>query len=146
MRRGTQRRTVEIAVPASEAWALVGRADLLHHWFPGMTACEVEGDTRTVHLGSGMALPETILTNDPLQRRFQYSLAGGFFQEHLGTIDVHELGPDRCLVVYASDVRPAVMALVLGGATEGALHELRRQLEAGSGPALDALAQDPGEA
>jgi hypothetical protein len=82
---------------------------------------------------------ETILANDPTQRRFQYRVAGGIFQEHLGTIDVVELGPERCLVVYASDAAPAAMSLVLGGATNGALVELRRQIEAGAGPAIDAL-------
>lgn len=146
MRRGTTRRQVTIARPADEVWAVVTRADLLHHWFPGMAGCEVDGDQRTIHLGTGMALAETILVNDPTQRRFQYTLAGGFFREHLGTIDVIEVDPDRTVVTYSSDVRPAAMALVLGGATEGALRELRRQLEAGAGPALDALARSSEEA
>ena len=123
------------------AWAVVSRADILHLWFPGIDACEVEGDQRTIHLGTGMAMVETILTNDPTQRRFQYSVVGGFFTEHLGSIDVVELAEERCLVVYTSDVRPAVMSLILGGATHGALRELRRQLEAGEGPALDALTE-----
>lgn len=140
MRRGSVRRQAEVAVSAARAWEVLGRPELIHHWFPGITTCTVEGDVRTIHLGSGMALAETILTNDPLQRRFQYRVAGGIFAEHLGTIDVIELGPDRCLITYASDAQPAVMALVLGGATGGALEELRRQLESGEGPALDALA------
>lgn len=146
MRRGTARRQVTIARPADDVWAVVTRADLLHHWFPGMVDCQVDGDQRTIHLSTGMALAETILTNDPTQRRFQYTLAGGFFSEHLGTIDVLEVDADRCLVAYASDVRPAAMSLVLGGATEGALRELRRQLEAGEGPVLDALARTAEEA
>lgn len=146
MRRGSQRREVVIAVSAGEAWAVVGRPELLHHWFPGMTDCSVDGDQRTIHLGSGMAMVETILTNDPIQRRFQYRVAGGFFSEHLGTIDVIALDDRHCLVVYASDAAPAAMALVLGGATGGALEELRRQLEAGEGPALSALANPTTEA
>jgi hypothetical protein len=87
-------------------------------------------------------MQETILTNDPLQRRFQYTLSGGFFAEHLASVDVIELGPDRCLVTYATDVRPAVMAIVLGGAAEGALRNLRDQLEAGTGVA-DLVAAAP---
>ena len=146
MRRGSVRRELEIAVPADAAWAVVTRADRLHLWFPGIVACEVDGDQRTIHLGTGIALGETILTNDPTQRRFQYTISGGFFQEHLGTIDVIALGQDRCLVIYQSDVRPAAMSLILGGATHGALRELRRQLEAGAGPALDALDQPATEA
>jgi hypothetical protein len=138
--RASVRRERVIQVPAEDAWAVVSRPDLLHLWFPGIVACTVEGDARTITLGTGMHLAETLLTNDPLQRRFQYRIAGGVFAEHLGTIDVHALDDARCLVVYSSDADPATMAIVLGGATGGALDELARQLEAGTGPALDALA------
>jgi hypothetical protein len=138
VRRGTQRREIEIAAPADRVWAIVGRPELLHLWFPGIESCQVDGDQRTIVLSSGIPMVETILATDPTQRRFQYSVAGGIFQEHLGTIDVIELGPNRCLVVYASDAAPAAMSLVLGGATNGALVELRRQVEAGVGPAIDA--------
>jgi hypothetical protein len=129
-------------VDADLAWAAVTRAELLHLWFPGIEASPVEGDQRTVTLGSGIAFVETVLTNDALQRRFQYRITGGFFQEHLATIDVHELGPARCLVVYQSDAAPGAMAVILGGATHGALEELRRQLEGGEGPLVDALATE----
>ncbi|MGK2949029.1 MAG: SRPBCC family protein [Acidimicrobiales bacterium] len=138
--RGTQRRERVIEVSADAAWAVVGRPDLLHLWFPGIDACVVDGATRTITTGMGLQLAEDLLANDPLQRRFQYRISGGFFKEHLGSIDVIPLGDERCLVTYASDVDPAPMSVVLGGATQGALEELARQLEAGAGPALDALA------
>ena len=137
--RGSQRRQRTIAVPADRAWSVVGRPELLHHWFPGIVDCRVDDRTRTITTGTGLSLVEDILTNDPLQRRFQYRISGGFFREHLASIDVFEIGPDRCLVTYASDADPATMAIVLGGAMEGALAELARQLEAGAGPALVAL-------
>lgn len=143
MRRGSVRREVVVRVDADTAWRVVGRPDVLHHWFPGIVDCRVDGDTRTVTLGTGLALQETILTNDPLQRRFQYRIAGGPFTEHLATLDVVALGDDASLVTYASDAAPATMAIVLGGATAGALAELRRQLEAGEGPALAAVAATP---
>jgi hypothetical protein len=146
VRRGSQRRELVIEVPAARAWEVVGRAELLHLWFPGVAACVVEGDTRTITLESGIPMVEKILTHDPIQRRFQYTLAGGLFHEHLGTLDVIALDEQRCLVTYQSDASPAVMAVVLGGATLGALIELRRQLESGAGPALDALAQPAPEA
>lgn len=138
--RASVRREVEVAVDADRAWEVVGAADVLHLWFPGIASCSVDGDVRTITTDAGLTLTEDILTDDPLQRRFQYRISGGFFAEHLGTVDVIALGPSRCLVVYASDADPATMALVLGGATAGALEELRRQLEAGEGPAIDAVA------
>lgn len=138
--RASQRRDRVIEVSADDAWAVIGRPELLHHWFPGIEDCVVHGGTRTITTGMGLSLSEELLTNDPLQRRFQYRISGGFFQEHLASIDVIALDEARCLVTYASDAEPATMAIVLGGATQGALTELARQLEAGAGPALDALA------
>lgn len=144
--RASSRRQRTIAVSADDAWAIVGRPQLLHHWFPGLVGCVVEGTTRTITTRTGLSLSEEILTNDPLQRRFQYRISGGFFREHLASLDVIELDPSRCLVTYSTDADPATMAIVLGGAMEEALAELGRQLESGAGPALDALRADIKEA
>lgn len=137
--RASQRRHRIMPVSAERAWAVVGRPELLHLWFPGIVACSVEGSTRTVTTGLGLQLQEELLTNDPLQRRFQYRIAGGPFREHLASIDVLALDDATCVVVYASDADPATMAVILGGAMESALTELARQLEAGEGPAIEAL-------
>ncbi len=134
MRRGSARRQVLIDVPADQVWALVSRPELIHLWFPGMVACQVDGDQRMITLASGIPLMETIINNDPIQRRFQYRLNGGIFSEHLGTIDVHEIDPGRSLVVYSSDVSPAAMSLVLGGATQGALLRAPPPARGGRGP------------
>ncbi|HET6953405.1 MAG TPA: SRPBCC family protein [Acidimicrobiales bacterium] len=128
--RASVRREVVIAAPPDAAWAIVGRPELLDRWFPGVVGCTVTGDRRTVTLASGLVQDETILTNDPLQRRFQYRITGGIFAEHLASLDVIALGDDRCLVTYASDADPAALAVVLGGATAAALAELRHQVEA----------------
>ena len=66
---------------------------------------------------------------DRLQRRLQYRITAPMFREHLGTIDVHDLGDGTSLVVYATDAEPAIMALVIGGAAGNALDHLRAQLE-----------------
>ncbi|HEV7721199.1 MAG TPA: SRPBCC family protein [Iamia sp.] len=142
--RASVRRHASIAVPADAAWAVVTRADVLQHWFPGLRQVVMKTPTiRTVTTGAGLSLDEEIVTNDPLQRRFQYRIAGGFFKEHLASIDVIALADDRCLVTYASDADPATMAIVLGGAMEAALTSLTTQLEAGVGPVLDAIAAPP---
>ena len=140
--RGSQRRQRVIDVSADRAWEVVGRPELLHLWFPGIVDCSVEGSVRTITTGMGLQLAEDLLTNDRLQRRFQYRISGGFFREHLASIDVIELDADRCLVTYASDAEPATMAVILGGAMEGALAELARQLEADAGPAIDAIRKE----
>lgn len=138
--RASQRRHRIVHVSADRVWSLVSRPELLHLWFPGIVDCSVEGSTRTITTGMGLQLSEDLLTNDPLQHRFQYRISGGVFREHLASIDVLPLDEGSCMVVYASDADPATMAIILGGAMEGALAELARQLEAGEGPAIDALA------
>jgi hypothetical protein len=137
--RGSERRQRVLQVSADRAWQVVTRPELLRHWFPGLTESRVDGRTRTITTGAGLSLVEDILTNDALQRRFQYRISGGFFTEHLASIDVIELTADSCLVTYASDADPAPMAVVLGGAMTAALEVLAHQLEQGSGPLIEAL-------
>jgi len=128
--RGSLRRSVRIAVPASEVWALAGDPARLHEWFPGVVSCTVDGTTRQVTTASGISLPEQIVTDDPLQRRFQYRITAPIVREHLSTLDVLDLGDGTSLVVYGVDADPATMALVLGGAAGNALEHLRALLEA----------------
>lgn len=125
----TVRRELRIDRPPDDVWAVVGDPTTIHEWFPGIDSSTVEGDVRTITLGSGLPLPERIVTVDPLLRRFQYRIEGGIFRDHQGTIDVLDLGDGTSMVVYSTDAEPDVMALVIGGATGAALHELKRQLE-----------------
>ena len=141
--RASVRHQVAIARSADDVWAVVGRPDVLHPWFPGVVDCRVVGDRRTITVATGLSLDEQILTHDHLQRRFQYRLTGGLFREHLGTVDVLDLGDGTCLVTYATDADPATMALVVGGGTGAALDELARQFAVGSGPALTAVRSVP---
>jgi len=110
-------------------WARVSDAARLHEWFPGMVSSAVDGSTRTITLGSGIAFPEEILVVDPVARRFQYRIIAPLFQHHRGTIDVLELDDDSCVVSYATDADPRTMALLIGGGTAHALDELKRQME-----------------
>jgi len=130
---GTVRRQIRIARPAHQVWAIVGDPATLAGWFPGIVDAHVDGTTRVVTTASGIALPETIVTNDPLQRRFQYRITAPIMRDHLGTIDVFDLGDDTSLVSYATDCTPDALALIIGGACGNALHELRRQLESVTG-------------
>ena len=132
----TLRREVRIAATADDVWQVVGRPELLHLWFPGITACTVQGTTRIITTGAGIPMPEEIVTNDALQRRFQYKITAPLFRNHLATVDVIDLGDGTCVTVYSTDAEPAVMALVISGGTIGALAELKRQFDAGTGPAI----------
>jgi Polyketide cyclase / dehydrase and lipid transport len=132
MTLGSIRHQVRIRRPAADVWELAGDAARLAEWFPGITACQVDGTRRVITLGSGMAMPEEILVVDAVQRRFQYRITAPLFTFHRGTIDVIHLDESSCLVVYSTDADPRTMALTIGGATAGALDELKRQMESSS--------------
>lgn len=125
----TVRREVIIDRSADDVWRRVGDPAAIHEWFPGMVASDVDGTRRTITTATGLPMPEEIVTIDPVARRFQYRLDVPIVRDHLGTIDVFDLGDGRSLVAYATDCEPPAMALIIGGATGAALVELRRQLE-----------------
>jgi hypothetical protein len=130
--RATIRREVRIRGRADDVWAWVGEPARLPEWWPGITSCVVDGDSRTITMGSGLPMPEQLLTIDRLQRRFQYRITAPIFREHTSTIDVHDLGDGSCLVVYSVDAEPSTMALVIGGAAGNALEHLRSLVEGAS--------------
>jgi len=138
MTLGSIRHQIRINRPAATVWALAGDPTRLHEWFPGITSCEVDGNTRVIVLDSGIPMPEEIVVHDAIQRRFQYKITVPMFAYHRGGIDVIDLGDETCLVMYSTDADPRAMALTIGGATAGALDELRRQMESDE-PAQAAL-------
>jgi hypothetical protein len=127
---GTIRHEVRIGRPAADVWVLAGDPSRLHHWFPGIVDCTVDGTSRTIVTGTGVEMSEQILVCDDTQRRFQYRLDLPIITHHRGTIDVIDLDDETCLVVYATECDPRTMALVIGGGTAGALAELKQQMEA----------------
>lgn len=128
MSRASVRRSVRIPRPADEVWERIGDPARVQEWFTGIESSTVEGDTRVIVTGAGMPMPEQILTNDPIQRRFQYRITAPMFREHLSTLDVHDLGDGTSLVVYAADADPSTMALVIAGAAGAALRSLQEEL------------------
>ncbi len=129
------RRTVQIHRPPEDVWAHIGDPASIATWFPGIEAATVEGTRRVITTRSGLPIPEVIVTHDDLQRRFQYRLDLPLVSSHLGTIDVIGLEDGSSLVVYSTDCEPDPLAIVIGGATGGALAEIRRQLEPRTGGA-----------
>lgn len=129
--RGTVRRHARIHAPASALWDLVGDPARVQEWFIGIDSSTVDGTSRTIVTGSGIPMPEEIVTVDPLQRRFQYRITTPLIRDHLSTIDVIDLEDGTCLVIYAADSDPATMALVIAGAAGNALDHLQARFEDG---------------
>jgi uncharacterized protein YndB with AHSA1/START domain len=129
MSLGSVRHHTLIHRDAASVWRLAGDPTRLHEWFPGVTSCSVDGNTRVIVLGSGVPMPEEILVHDNVQRRFQYKITAPLFKYHRGTIDIVDLEDGTCLAVYTTEADPRVMALTIAGGTAGALDELKRQME-----------------
>ena len=127
--RGSVRRHVRIRRPAADVWDVVGDPARIHEWFPGIDATTVDGDVRVITTGAGLPIPEQIVTNDAVQRRFQYRITGPMVREHLSTLDVLDLGDGTSLAVYSADANPSTMALVIAGAAGSALEHVRDRLE-----------------
>jgi hypothetical protein len=123
------RRQVRIRRSADDVWEAIGDPARIAEWFPGIDSATVDGNKRVIVTGSGLPMPEEIVTHDPLQRRFQYRITAPAFREHLSTLDVLDLGDGTSLVVYGVDADPGTMALVIGGAAGNALEHLRGMLE-----------------
>lgn len=122
---GTVRRHAFIDAPADEVWHLVGDPSRLHDWFP-IDSCEVVGRKRWINLASGLRFEEDIITLDHDLRRFQYSIVNNLIvKSHLGTVDVIADGPNRCIVIYGTDIDPEPMGLIIIGAAGAGLEKLQ---------------------
>ncbi|HVB50514.1 MAG TPA: SRPBCC family protein [Acidimicrobiales bacterium] len=118
-----------IAAPADVVWGVVTRPETIPEWFPGVVSCTVEGNIRVIQLSSGLEMPEEILVNDALQRRFVYRITAPLYRFHLASIDVIEIGENDSLCVYATTAEPDTLALIVGGGTNSALSEIQRIAE-----------------
>lgn len=129
--RGTVRRQVRINCPPGDVWPHIAEPDRIAEWFPGIvsSATDPDAQTRVITTAAGLPIPEQIVTNDAVQRRFQYRITGPMFKEHLSTIDVLDLEDGTSLVVYGCDAVPATLALVIAGAAGNALENLKRRIE-----------------
>jgi hypothetical protein len=143
---GSVRRHLAIAASADTVWSLVGAPGRLHEWFP-VVATEIADPPaaeaaargavaqRWISLANGLRFEEDIVTLDHAQRRFQYRIVNnGLITQHLATVDVLEDGPDRCIVVYSTDMEPAPMALVISGAAGEGLETLKTMFEHATTP------------
>ncbi len=112
-------------------WGVITRPESIPDWFPGITSCTVEGNIRVITTASGLEMPEEILTNDPLLRRFAYRITAPMYKFHLGVIDVIAIGENDSLCVYSTTAEPDVLALIIAGGTRDALLQIKRLSENG---------------
>jgi hypothetical protein len=118
-----------IHATADEVWGVITEPESIPEWFPGVVSCTLEGTRRVLTLATGIEMPEEILVNDSIQRRFVYRIDSPLYRFHLGSIDVIALSPEESLCVYSTTAEPDTLCLLIGGGTAGALVEIARIAE-----------------
>ncbi len=123
------RHEIRINASPDDVWAIVTKPESIPEWFPGIDSCTVEGNKRVITTHIGLEMPEEILTNDSILRRFAYRITSPVYKFHLGVIDVIEIGTNDTLCVYSTSAEPDTLALIVAGGTLGALKEIKRIAE-----------------
>lgn len=122
--------TAEISIdaPPADVWAVVGDFGGLI-WMPGIEACTVDGDVRTISM-MGMEIKEQLKGRDDDARSIAYSIVDGPvpLDSHLATITVHEGEGGGSRVTWQVDVEPEGAAM-FKDIYQGALGALKDKLE-----------------
>lgn len=122
--------TAEISIdaPPADVWAVVGDLGGLI-WMPGIEACTVDGDVRTISM-MGMEIKEQLKGRDDDARSIAYSIVDGPvpLDSHLATITVHEGEGGGSRVTWQVDVEPEGAAM-FKDIYQGALGALKDKLE-----------------
>ncbi len=112
--------------PAEEVWQLVAHPAAISQWFPGIESATATATGRRCAVAGGGQLEEDIVNVDATLRRFRYRINAGMqVEEHLGTVDVLEDGPNACLVLYSTEIHPDSLADMMGPAIEGGVRGLK---------------------
>ena len=125
-----------LPVSAEHLWSILGTVDRVD-WVPGVTACELDGSVRRLHLPGAGDIAEEIKVRDEAQFRLVYQCI-----ESPQPMDFHEAriqiipdSGDRCRLIWEADIRPERFEPFLKASMEGALAQLKEVALASAGRA-----------
>ena len=125
-----------LPVSAEHLWSILGTVDRVD-WVPGVTACELDGSVRRLHLPGAGDIAEEIKVRDEAQFRLVYQCI-----ESPQPMDFHEAriqiipdSDDRCRLIWEADIRPEQFELFLKGSMGGALVQLKEVAVSSAGRA-----------
>lgn len=125
-----------LPVSAEHLWSILGTVDRVD-WVPGVTACELDGSVRRLHLPGAGDIAEEIKVRDEAQFRLVYQCV-----ESPQPMDFHEAriqiipdSGDRCRLIWEADIRPERFEPFLKASMEGALAQLKEVALASAGRA-----------
>ena len=125
-----------LPVSAEHLWSILGTVDRVD-WVPGVTACELDGSVRRLHLPGAGDIAEEIKVRDEAQFRLVYQCI-----ESPQPMDFHEAriqiipdSDDRCRLIWEAHIRPEQFEPFLKGSMEGALAQLKEVAVSSAGRA-----------
>ena len=125
-----------LPVSAEHLWSILGTVDRVD-WVPGVTACELDGSMRRLHLPGAGDIAEEIKVRDEAQFRLVYQCI-----ESPQPMDFHEAriqiipdSDDRCRLIWEAVIRPEQFEPFLKGSMEGALAQLKEVAVSSAGRA-----------
>ena len=125
-----------LPVSAEHLWSILGTVDRVD-WVPGVTACELDGSVRRLHLPGAGDIAEEIKVRDEAQFRLVYQCI-----ESPQPMDFHEariqISPDSddcCRLIWEAHIRPEQFEPFLKGSMEGALAQLKEVAVSSAGRA-----------
>jgi uncharacterized protein YndB with AHSA1/START domain len=78
-----------------------------------LTACDVQGDVRTIEFADGHVVQERIITVDPIERRIVYAVQSARFVHHSASMQCVPEGEGRCRFIWVNDFLPADAARIV---------------------------------
>ena len=125
-----------LPVSVEHLWSILGTVDRVD-WVPGVTACELDGSVRRLHLPGAGDIAEEIKVRDEAQFRLVYQCI-----ESPQPMDFHEAriqiipdSDDRCRLIWEAHIRPEQFEPFLKGSMEGALAQLKEVAVSSAGQA-----------
>jgi hypothetical protein len=112
----TIQRRVDIASSATNVWAVLRDFGGLHQMVPGFVAsCVREGNVRIVTFSNGVVVHEELVSRDDEVHRLAWTIVGGRFKHHNGSMHVVATGIDTSEVTWTSDLLPDELVPVVDG-------------------------------
>lgn len=125
------RKEVIIEASADAVWDAVRDVGQVHkRLVPGvLTDARLEDGARVVSFANGMVVRELIVDVNDEQRRFAYAATAGRASHHHASIQVLALDPNRCRLVWITDVLPHERATPISALVEEGARVMKRTLE-----------------
>jgi len=109
-------RTIELSVSAASVWDRLRDFYALHERLvPGfVTECRAEPGARVITFFNGAVSRELFVGSDEELQRLSYAVVGGKATHHSASAQVLAAGPQRCRLLWITDVLPDEMATPIG--------------------------------